>query len=235
MRPSTAARIAAQLAVVTGIAVGLVAWRQQAAEVALGLAAWVKPMLVTLGGQAGDGIAKGFAKSPAVVAAIGVAFALPLIALVLMLSRALLRLSQRLGGGRADRQGNPGTRPVTSPLAKAWLQVEAGQIEGRMGRQELALSGEILRIGRAADNDLTLADQGIHDVHALIRRTPEAEFMIIDVSGRAGSGIAVNGHRLLQAPLRNGDRIELGRSALTFHRAMALPPARQGGAPTMTH
>ena len=62
--------------------------------------------------------------------------------------------------------------------------------------------------------------KGAAPLHALIQRTPEAEFIIMDVSSATGGGLMVNGERHASWRLRNGDRIELGKAALTFHRMM---------------
>jgi pSer/pThr/pTyr-binding forkhead associated (FHA) protein len=57
--------------------------------------------------------------------------------------------------------------------------------------------------------------------HAVIERTPEAAFVIIDVSGEGGNGVRINGERQARARLFDGDVIELGRTRLTFESASA--------------
>jgi len=59
----------------------------------------------------------------------------------------------------------------------------------------------------------------VHRHHAVIERTPEAAFVIADLSGKDGSGLRVNGERKERARLADGDLIELGRSRLRFENA----------------
>ena len=80
----------------------------------------------------------------------------------------------------------------------------------------MRLAGELIRIGRDEENDLRLADPNVHRHHALIQRTPDAEFVVFDVSGGRGNGVFVNGRRHARARLRDGDLITLGNSRVRF-------------------
>ncbi len=60
------------------------------------------------------------------------------------------------------------------------------------------------------------ADVSVHRHHALIHRTPEAEYVIVDLSGRAGNGVLVNGERLAETRLLHGDQIMLGEVLINF-------------------
>ena len=165
-------------------------------------------------------VARGYLRTPEMIIGLGTALALPLVALLSVTARWIAR-------GRTDRQRLAGKRrealgPRTRPSAKAWLEVA-----GTTGIKGLEVGGELTRIGHDSDNDLALPFTGVHQFHAVIRRTSEAEFMLVDVTGQAGFGIAVNGRRLRSCALRDGDRIELGgETAVTFHRAsIARRPA----------
>jgi hypothetical protein len=98
-------------------------------------------------------------------------------------------------------------------VSQAWLTLEGGD------RTTMPLSGPLIRIGRHKDNDLRLADSSVHRYHALIQRTPEADFVISDLSGEKGNGVRVNGARTERTQLNDGDVIELGRAKLKFESA----------------
>jgi pSer/pThr/pTyr-binding forkhead associated (FHA) protein len=77
----------------------------------------------------------------------------------------------------------------------------------------------VIRIGRHEDNDIRLTDSSVHRHHAVIERTPEEAFVIIDISGKDGNGVRINGARTAQAQLADGDVIELGRAKMKFETA----------------
>jgi pSer/pThr/pTyr-binding forkhead associated (FHA) protein len=68
----------------------------------------------------------------------------------------------------------------------------------------------------AEDNDLRLDHATVHRHHAVLQRTSDARFIICDLSGASGNGIKVNGSRVAQAALADGDRIEVGSVVLDF-------------------
>jgi pSer/pThr/pTyr-binding forkhead associated (FHA) protein len=78
----------------------------------------------------------------------------------------------------------------------------------------------LVRIGRHDDNDIRLDQSTVHRHHALIHRTPTADFIITDVSGQAGNGVVVNGQRLAETRLKSGDTIYLGEAALIFESTL---------------
>ena len=161
----------------------------------------------------------GLARSPAVVLALALALTLPGIAL----SSAIIRSAWRLYRGHQRRRSRPAVkRAVTPAPGRAWLDVHA---EGRIRRMNLA--GELTRIGRDDDNELPLRSEAVAPCHALIRRTLEAEYLIVDVSRQDGTGLTVNGRRRAWCTLTDGDRIELGPTTVTFHRAGNTAPPPQ--------
>jgi hypothetical protein len=92
----------------------------------------------------------------------------------------------------------------------AWLQEVAG---GRRHPVNIAA----FRIGRAAGNELVLSDATVSAHHAVIRRRRDGSFAIIDLG--AVNPVLVNGVAATQAPLRGGDRIDLGETSLRFFLA----------------
>ena len=167
-------------------------------------------------------VAHGYLRTPEMIVGLGTALALPFVALASVTVRWIARRrasrarTARLLDGRPQRRDKILALGMKSgPCARvdAWLE-----IADKAGARDLVIGGELLRIGHDADNDLALPYQGVQPFHALIRRTPETDFVVIDVSGAGGRGVAVNGRRLRSCPLQDGDRIELGGVAVTFHR-----------------
>lgn len=162
--------------------------------------------------RAGEALAAGFQRAPVAVIGVAVALALPGLGLLALAGRGLRRWGRRRRAVRALAGGPPGHGPAPGRARAAWLSVE-----GRPGHA-LPATVELHRIGRDADNDITITGPAISALHALILRTPEAEYVLIDVSGTQGGGLTVNGARPTAAPLRDGDRIALGNQRLVFRR-----------------
>ncbi|MEL7049272.1 MAG: FHA domain-containing protein, partial [Pseudomonadota bacterium] len=78
------------------------------------------------------------------------------------------------------------------------------------------IQGDLLRIGREADNDIILKSKTVHRYHAVIRRSRDAGYVLIDLSGEGGNGVYVNGHRIHDAQLQDGDEFTLGKARLKF-------------------
>jgi hypothetical protein len=75
-----------------------------------------------------------------------------------------------------------------------------------------------LVIGRGSDADLRINDPGISRRHAQIRVTPAGQALTIDIVDLGSTnGIVVNGHRVQQAPLHEGARIEIGSTRMLVH------------------
>lgn len=140
------------------------------------------------------------ARAPLKLAGLAATLAIASLAVGVMVARATARPNVR-----------PSSRKrIAVPCGPAWLE---------LGDRPIALRGELLRIGEDRDNDLTMANCGLDQHHALIHRTPESEYLVLDVSSAgAAGGLAVNGHRLAQAALKDGDCIEIGTARLRFRR-----------------
>jgi hypothetical protein len=109
-------------------------------------------------------------------------------------------------------------------LKEAWLRVEAGFRPGR----ELILTKPEITIGRAESCDVGLfGGQGVEKVHAKITR--QGDRYLLSDAGTPG-GTLLNGARISEpAPLRDGDRIQMGNCVLAFgeRRKEAAQPAAQ--------
>lgn len=97
-------------------------------------------------------------------------------------------------------------------LKEAWVKVEAGFKAGR----EMMLSKPETTAGRAEGNDIGLfGDNGVEKQHCKIV-LQGGRYVLVEVGSPSG-GTFVNGERISgPTPLRSGDLIGLGKSALRF-------------------
>ena len=77
------------------------------------------------------------------------------------------------------------------------------------------LQGSTISIGRASDCTIPIKDRYLSRRHAEIRRRGPV-VVLIDLDST--NGTIVNGRRVREHPLADGDRITLGNSRLTFER-----------------
>jgi FHA domain-containing protein len=162
-----------------------------------------------------------YMRAPTLVLALTALLVLPAVALISVATRAVRGYRSRRAARRAaDEDGMAGDMPDTARLpmrSQAWVTVD--------GAGTVALAGQVARIGRHRDNDIRLSDRSVHRRHAVIKRTPDEAFLILDISGSHGSGVRVNGQRTERVQLADGDVIELGRVRLKFEtiRPESLP------------
>ena len=96
-------------------------------------------------------------------------------------------------------------------LKEAWLKVEAGFRAGR----EILLSKNEITIGRSERCDIGLfGDSNVEKIHARIIQEGD-RYMLVDAGTPLGT--MLNGERITgPAPLKQGDRIQIGKSILSF-------------------
>jgi pSer/pThr/pTyr-binding forkhead associated (FHA) protein len=70
-------------------------------------------------------------------------------------------------------------------------------------------------VGRVPSADLYLDDEQVSRLHAQITRTG-GTFAVADLGST--NGTLVNGQRVSRAFLRDGDRIQIGQTVLTFRQ-----------------
>jgi pSer/pThr/pTyr-binding forkhead associated (FHA) protein len=116
----------------------------------------------------------------------------------------------------------------------AWFAVEAGRLKGRQYR----LEGSTISLGRAEENRVGLfGDAAVQPRHAVVERSGE-RYKLRNLAVQAGT--YVNGQRVEEAELHEGDRVQIGDYELSFHvraepragapsRATSLPPQPQMG------
>ena len=84
----------------------------------------------------------------------------------------------------------------------------------------VARLGRLTRIGRRPGADVVLDDATVSRRHALVMER-DGESIIAD--DRSRNGLFVNGLRVLQAPLHNGDEIQLGALVMRFLEVQPTP------------
>jgi pSer/pThr/pTyr-binding forkhead associated (FHA) protein len=77
----------------------------------------------------------------------------------------------------------------------------------------MPLSAEITHIGRNPSADIVLDDASVSRRHALVTRRGERTVILDD---RSLNGVAVNGKRVGEADLQDGDAITVGRVLLQY-------------------
>ncbi|MFI6900894.1 FHA domain-containing protein [Nonomuraea sp. NPDC050394] len=114
-------------------------------------------------------------------------------------------------GHSGSGQGWGGVPEGVTQLGRPAVQGRPSELPERV----LPLTG-VLRIGRAADNDLALPDDLlISRHHAEIHRSPNGPY-VRDLRSR--NGTHVNGHRVTDAYVQPGDLVSVGHYQLVVHR-----------------
>jgi ABC transport system ATP-binding/permease protein len=102
------------------------------------------------------------------------------------------------GGAAAPPGGIPAGPPVPAPRSSM----------ERMPSAVLRLPTTLLRIGRAQDNQVVIADLSVSRYHAELRRNPRGGYTIVDLGSH--NGTFVNGQRIESAPVTERDIINIG-------------------------
>jgi adenylate cyclase len=89
-------------------------------------------------------------------------------------------------------------------------------------------SGDVV-IGRSPDCQIVLRDFGISRNHAKVVVSEAGDARIMDLKSK--NGTQVNGVPVVEAPLRDGDRILLGKFELTFSKAIETKVVLDDGKP----
>ena len=106
------------------------------------------------------------------------------------------------GGGGAPGGAPPGGVPAGPPVPAPRLSMD------RMPSAVLRLPTTLLRIGRAQDNQVVIADLSVSRYHAELRRNPRGGYTIVDLGSH--NGTFVNGQRIESAPVTERDVIGIG-------------------------
>jgi two-component system cell cycle response regulator len=117
-------------------------------------------------------------------------------------------LSSRTGYETPVQQGESTPSTILSVDARPTVSVLNGVAPDCI----LPLEAPSLVIGRSAKADLQIEDCAVSRLHARISRTPDGAFRIEDLGST--NGTFLGSRRVTVAPLRTGDRVQLGPTAL---------------------
>jgi len=101
-------------------------------------------------------------------------------------------------------------RVEPAPASGASLLIHEGD-----GERSVALSAEVVTIGRLPECDVVIADKGASRRHAQIRRE-DAAYTLTDLGST--NGTRLNGQTVQTRELADGDRITIGSTLLEFRR-----------------
>jgi hypothetical protein len=155
-----------------------------------------------------------YERAPALLLGLAVLLVLPPLVLFGRALRTRSPQSDPADATRLVRRGGAKDRPVVAASAEEPQWPSAAWIE--ISGNERRPIGDIVRLGRDADNDICLDDKTVHRYHAAIHRTDDAAYVITDLSRSRGNGVLVNGRRTQEGRLQDGDTIELGQTKLRF-------------------
>lgn len=113
------------------------------------------------------------------------------------------------------------------PSEFPFLVVIQGEEEGR----EIELTQGQVTMGRGADNDLVFPDIACSRRHCLLEERG-GDYVVTDLG--SGNGTVVNGRRVQNSVLRDGDEIEIGSTILQFNLPSAAKGPRVAGTQTVT-
>lgn len=107
-----------------------------------------------------------------------------------------------------------------------WLnRAEVGYIFWREATREQHIEmGEFLSLGREPGSHVLLTDDAVSARHARIEKRP-AGYFLRDLRSR--NGTFLNGVRVVEAYLKDGDRLRVGQTDLTFSWERDLTPMRK--------
>jgi hypothetical protein len=157
-------------------------------------------------------ILKNYDISPALVLGVGFALAIPAIATVGAVFHMLLKRPRPV---HSILPSTIRTRPASIWRQRAVLEMTDSRTESYQ------IDHGMVRIGRETDNDLCLSDPSIHRYHAVLERTPDAEFYLSYLGDPGSDGLFVNGVPIQRERLRGGEVLQIGAIKLRF----ALGPA----------
>jgi hypothetical protein len=130
----------------------------------------------------------------------------------------------------ASRPTNPTRGGVELPRLIVSVNGSAQSGTAAAVGQELTvtLNKPLTVLGRGSDVDVQLQDTGVSRRHGEVLLQPNGHHVYRDLGSTNGS--KVNGRKIHEVPLVDGDRIEVGRSVLVYRHP--VPPrseGRQGG------
>jgi ABC-type multidrug transport system ATPase subunit len=109
--------------------------------------------------------------------------------------------------GQGYRDAGPGYQGAGMPAGPSPGLSYAGSLSSRRPSAVMQLPAKVLRIGRAADNEVVVSDLNVSRYHAELRRG-RAGYEIVDLGSH--NGTFVNGQRVSAAPVTELDIVGIG-------------------------
>jgi len=110
---------------------------------------------------------------------------------------------QQAGYGQQGAAFKPASAPGDTTFMPGVLREPTSRVR---------IQQQVIKIGRRPDNDIVVSDLGVSKQHAELRRSPTGTFTIIDLGSH--NGTYLNGSRVNQAELSEGDIIAIGHATL---------------------
>lgn len=98
--------------------------------------------------------------------------------------------------------------PESLPVRARFIRTDA------LGKGDLRLHSTWCRLGRAPDNDISFDNDSVSGHHAEVHYLPNGSFQVCDLDSTNGTW--VNGNRVENQIIENGDIVELGEVRLHF-------------------
>jgi hypothetical protein len=129
-----------------------------------------------------------------------------------------------------DQHVNPAEEPssASSPSRPDAPVADATFMPGvlREPTSRVRIQSQVRRIGRGPGNDIVVMDLGVSKQHAELRRTPAGRYSITDLGSHGGT--YVNGTRVSQQELNEGDIIVIGQATLRLAGGQLIEYAGDG-------
>ena len=134
-------------------------------------------------------------------------------------SRTTQEPTERLEAAPGPDRWGPERRAPEPSEPGRYVLVEAGE-----DIEQVKLAPGVTRVGRGYAADLRIEDQSVSRRHAILVSRP-AGLRVLD--DRSFNGTFVNGRRVSQADLQDGDVVVLGRVVLLYRNVTADALARR--------
>lgn len=115
---------------------------------------------------------------------------------------------------QAEVEDFAAAEPFSEPVQFAGNPSMAWLVMQDADATRVSLNKTASRIGRRQDNDIVFSNDSVSGHHAEIHMGRDGSFAITDLN--SGNGVLVNGKKVTQSPLRDGDIVELGEVGFRF-------------------
>ena len=108
----------------------------------------------------------------------------------------------------------PPAQPAADPTARAPERPSLTRAVVDLNDRRYVLDGPRAVLGRSDDAECVLRDPNVSRRHAELRQDASGQWEIFDLGST--NGVKVNGRRVTEAPLREGDQVTIGTTTCRF-------------------